>query len=173
MACFLHPIWSFLIRKWDKLLLALCWILGLFLGGAAYRFGGGNLDSLLAQALISRPSIFGLLVSALLPLLFSSVAILLRCPGILYVFCLLKAFLVAYLACGVFSAYKESGWLIARLYLFTDLCASAVVYLFWHRHISGVRGFSPIRIVPYWTVLCAVWGFDFYYIAPLLRRCIL
>ena len=173
MARFLHTSQSVYLRKYVKMLLALLWALGLAAGAIAFACIDTDLVSLLTQAAEIQPSLGPLLVTATLPFLFSVVAVYLDSPRNLFWLCFLKAFCFAYVSCAVMTAFESAGWLIRWLLLFTDICSVAVLYCFWHRHITGVRSFSPGTAAIYQAVLCLIAGIDFSVISPLLRRCLL
>ena len=169
MARFLHSIHSFTIRKYDKLFLALSWLSGLGFGGLVFRYAGSNLVSMMPLAVICQPSIFGLLLSSALPFLFSAFAVYICAPRLLFGICFVKAFLLSYISCGVFSAFGSAGWLIRLMLLFSDLWCTVLLYLYWLRHIDRVRGFSFPRFSGYLAaVFFAVWV-DVSCISPLLR----
>lgn len=173
MAHFLHSFHSFCRRKWDKFCLALCWALGLSFGGFGFRYCGSILSSQMPLAVISQPSIFGLLTSSALPFLFSAFAVYIHAPWLMYGICFFKAFSFAYISCCVFSAFTTAGWLVRWLFLFTDLFAAAALYHYCHRHISGVRNFSAGCLVGYAAVLLLVIGVDHSCISLLLQRVLL
>ncbi len=169
MARFLHSIDSFTFRKYNPFFLALSWILGLGYGVFVFRNTGSDLVSLMPLAVMRQPSIFGLLLSSVLPFLFSAFAVYICVPGLLLVISFVKAFLLAYVSCGIFSAFGSCGWLIRWLLLFTDLIGTVFLYLYWLRHISGVRVFSFRRFAGYLSVLFLTLWVDISCISPLLR----
>lgn len=170
MARFLHSIVSFCKRKWDKLFLALLWVAGLIIGGFVFRYTGSNFVSQMPLAVASQPSIFGLLMSSLLPFLFSAYAVYIGWPRILYGISFLKACGLGYLSNSVVYAFQSAGWLVRWLFLFTDISAAAVLYCYCHRHISGVRKLSAGNFSAYAGVLAAVSLLDYSVITRLLLR---
>lgn len=169
MARFLHSIDSFTIRKYDKYILALSWISGLGFGALVFRYAGSDFASQMPLAATSQPSIFGLLTSSVLPFLFSAFAVYICAPRLLFGICFVKAFILAYVSCGVFSAFGSGSWLVFRMLLFTDLCCTVLLYLYWLRHISGVRGFSFPRLAGYLTAVFLTAWVDIACISPQLR----
>lgn len=170
MAHFFCSFCSSCMRKWDKTLLALSWVLGLGCGGLLFRYSGSNLVSQMPSAVISRPSIFGLLVSSFLPLLFSAFAVYICVPYFLYGICFIKACSFAYVSCAVFAVYHNAAWLIRGLLLFTDLIGSAALYHYCHRHISGFRKYSAKSLISYAALSCFITLVDYRYISPFLRN---
>lgn len=172
MARFLYSFDSFTFRKYSRFFLALSWLLGLGFGVYVFRYIGSDFASQMPLAAIRQPSIFGLLTSATVPFLFSAFAVYISAPGLLVGTCFCKAFMLAYVSCGVSFAFGSAGWLVIRLLLFTDITCTVFLYLYWLRHISGARTFSPLRFSGYLTaVILTVWV-DIMWIAPLLRCCL-
>lgn len=170
MARFLHSIYSFTIRKYDKFFLALSWAIGLGFGGFGFRYAGSDLASQMPLAAISQPSIFGLLLSSFLPLLFSALAVYIGAPWMMYGICFAKAFSFGYVSCAVFSVFGNAAWLVRFLLLFTDLWSAAAMYHYCCRHISGVRKFSPWGLAGYAGLLILACAVDHSFISPFLRR---
>ncbi len=173
MARFLHSIYSCAIRKCDKLFLALSWVTGLGFGSLIFRYAGSTLASQMPLAVKCQPSIIGLLTSVMLPFLVSAFAVYIRAPWLLYGVCCLKSFGLAYVSCAVFCAFDSAGWLIRGLFMFTDICGSVALYLYWYRHISGVRSFSWRALGVYCAVVFLAARVDLCFISPMLRRCLL
>ena len=173
MARFLHTSQSVHLRKYDKMLLALLWALGLAAGAIAFARIDIDLVSMLTQTAEMQPSLGSLLVTSTLPFLFSVVAVYLDSPRNLFWLSFLKAFCFSYVSCAVMTAFESAGWLIRWLLLFTDICSVVVLYLYCNRHITGFRSFSKRDTAIYQAVLCLIAGIDFSIISPLLRRCLL
>ena len=163
-------MFSYCKRKWDKLFLALFWVMGLLVGGLVFRYSGSKFVSQMHLAVSSQPSIFPLLMSALLPFLLSAYAVYIGLPRLLYGICFLKAFGLGYLSHSVVYAFRSAGWLVRWLFLFTDISAAAVLYCFCHRRISGIRKLSSGSFSAYAGALFAVGFFDYSVISRLLLR---
>ena len=170
MARFLFSAYSFCVRKWDKFILAFSWVLGLMVGGIMFRYGGGNLVSVMPLAARSQPSIFGLLACALFPLLLCAYAVYIGIPLLLYGICFLKAVAFAYLSQAVFTAFGNAGWLLRWLLLFTDTFAAAALYHYCHRHISGVRKWTIRHFSAYAGFVAVVSMVDHRVVSTLLMR---
>lgn len=140
MARFMHSFNTSTFRR-RNILLAMSWTFGLGSGALAFRYGGDHIVSLMPSLLSSRLSIVGLAASALLPFLFSVFAVYFSAPLLLIVVCFAKAFLFAYISCGIHGCFVEAGWLVHWLALFVDAFSIPVLYLYWQQHISGVRCF--------------------------------
>ena len=140
MARFLHSFNTSAFHG-RNILLAVSWTLGLGFGALAFRYGVDHIVSLMPSLLSSRLSIVGLAASALLPFLFSVFAVYFSVPLLLIVICFAKAFLFAYISCGIHGYFVHAGWLVHWLVLFVDAFSIPVLYLYWQQHISGVRCF--------------------------------
>lgn len=169
MALFLHSSYPSAFRKCCHWFLALAWVLGLGFGTVIFRYTGSVFVSLVPLAAKSQPSIVGLLISGFLPFLFSAFAVYISAPRLLYGICIGKAFLLAYAVCGIHAAFPGSGWLIRWLLLFTDCCSAGLLYHYWQRHISGLRGFSARALAIYGGLIFLAAVVDQSYISPLLR----
>lgn len=172
MASLFCSLFSYIARKRDHLILALCWALGLFFGFCLFRSCGSNLASQMPLAMNCQSSIFQLLTPILLPFLISAFAVYISLPRLLFGVCFLKALLFCYVSCAVNAAYGSAGWLIRGLFLFTDLSGTVLLYHYWHRHITGTRKFSFGSFGAYQTAVLLFAWVDYRYIAPLLRLCI-
>lgn len=112
------------------------WVIGLVFGFfIAMSLSSDNL-SLIRSVKYSGVSILGFLISLLLPLLISMVAAWLRLPHVILPLAFLKAFSYSFSATGIALAFGEAGWLIYRLYLFSDSCMCVVFIWFCDRIIS-------------------------------------
>ena len=172
MARFFYSVRNYTIAKYDKLVLALSWIMGFGSGCLIFRYTGSTLVSQLPLAVNCQPSVFGLLTSALLPFLFSAFAVYINAPLLLCVVSFLKAVLFAFVSSAVNVAFGNAGWLVRPMFMFTDFCGTVLLYHYWHRHITGVRRFSFRTFFLYQAVLVfAVW-LDDRFVSPLLRLCL-
>ena len=170
MARFLHSIVSFCTRKWDKLFLASLWVAGLIAGSFVFRYSGSKFVPQMPLAVASQPSIFPLLISTLLPLLFSAYAVYIGAPRVLYGICFLKAWGLGYLSCCIFVAFGDAGWLVRWLFLFSDIFAAATLYFYCYRYISGVRKLSAGSFSAYAGIMAVVSFLDYSVISRLLLR---
>ena len=161
---------SFTLRKSGRWFLAFSWVLGLGFGGLVFRSCGETAVSLMRLALYEQVSIVGLLLSSLLPFLFSAFAVYLHCPGLLLVICFFRAFLYSYFLCSLFGAFGPSGWLLRWLFLFTDSCAAALLYGYAQGHITGYSGFSPGRFALFSLCVGLLTGVDYKIILPILGQ---
>lgn len=168
MARFLHQFDTYTFRRNWVVLLALSWILGLGFGGLTFRYGMDHLVSLMPSVLSSRLSIVGLASSALLPFLFSVFAVYFSHPWVLTIICFTKAFLYAYVSCGVYQAFGDYGWLVHWLLLFADTLCIPVLFLYWLRHLSGYRRFRFWTTAAYLTALAGIILTGYYLVSPLI-----
>ena len=173
MARFLHHIGSCTLRKYGAYALALSWFLGLSFGGWVFRTAGSDLPSLMLLACEGPLSIVGLLSSALLALLFSALAVYFSLPGLVLVPAFVKAFLISWFFCGIYSAFGSGGWLVCLLLMFTDLCSGVLLFAYSCRFISGDRRFFPEISCLCALAGCVIAAVDYSFVAPLLRGALL
>jgi hypothetical protein len=173
VALILHSYDFCTFRKLRIFLLAMFWVCGLEFGDFVFRFTGSNLVSQMPLAAMRQPSIFGLLTSAFIPFLFSAFAVYISAPGLLFVIAFVKAMLFGLVSAAVCAAFGSAGWLVRVLLLFTDLCSVVFLYGYWLRHITGFRHFSAGSFAGYLLLVTGIVLADFYYISPLLQRCLL
>lgn len=167
MARFFHQCDTFTRRRFHYAALAFSWVIGLGFGALTFGYGKDSLVSLMPSALSSRLSIVGLLSSTLLPFLFSVFAVYISVPQVLIVICLAKAFLYAYISCGVYQAFGSAGWLAHWILMFTDTLSIPVLYLFWLRHVSGCRRFRAGGTGLYLVLLLLIAITGHFFLAPL------
>lgn len=167
MARFLHRFDTFTFRRSRHVLLALSWVFGLGFGALTFRYGKDQLLSLMPPVLSSRWSIVGLAASSFLPFLFSVFAVYISFPLLLTLICFSRAFLYAYIACGIQCCFGDAGWLVRWLLLFSDTLSIPVLYLYWQRHISGCRSFRMASAVGYLTILGLISALGYFLTAPL------
>lgn len=170
MAGLEHPTYFRTFRKSSVFLLAVFWTLGLGCGGYFFRLTGSNLASQMPLAAMGQPSIFGLLISFVLPFLCSAFAVYISASKLLFLIAFAKAVLFGFVTSAVCTAFGSAGWLVRVLLLFTDIGGVIFLFHYWVRHISGFRPFSAGAFVAYLVpVFCIVLA-DYYYISPLLQR---
>lgn len=169
MARFLHPELSPAFRKWGELLLALSFVCGLLFGILLFRVAGNSLISLMPGILTCPVSIVDLLIPFTLPFLLSAIAVYLCIPGTLPFICFLKTTQFSFVSCGVMASFGSSGWLIRILFLFSDICCLALLYLYWLRHISVGRLFSRIEVCFFLVAAVLITGIDYLVIFPFLQ----
>ncbi len=168
MARFLHHFDTSTFRLNRNVLLALSWIFGLGFGALVFRYGKDHIVSLMPSVLSSRLSIVGLASCSVLPFLFSVLAVYFSVPPLLMPICFFKAFLYAYVSCGVYGAFYHAGWLLHLLLLFVDTLSIPVLYLYWQRHISGCRAFRFGTAGLYLAILLGIISLGHYFITPLI-----
>lgn len=122
-----------------KILVPICWILGLILG---FCFGGSAGDSFLLmmrdldQMIVSIP---GLLFVTILPFLLTAVAVFLFQPWLLYLLIFGKSFCFGFCICGMMTVFPSVFWMGQLLLMFTDSCSLPFLMWLWLRHSD----FSP------------------------------
>lgn len=171
MARFLHYIYSADFRRFRRPALAFSWLLGLLCGVWLFRTQGSSLRAFFPDAASGSVTLFSLLLSGVVPLLMSAVAVYCASDVLIFGICFLKAMLYAYLGCGVLAAFAQAGWLVRGLLLFTDTLGCAVLYWFWDRIIRDPQAGKLQAVLCCAAVLLVIASADLQYFAPLLRNC--
>ena len=157
-------------RKYAAIFLAFFWICGLLFGLILYFSAGDITASLMRSAFFSSVSIVNLLISCLLPFLFSAYAVYLEKPGLFALIIFWKACFLMFFSMGTLEAFGSGGWLVRALLMFSDICTTGVLYLYWSIHIFSGRKHSCRGLPGCILAVLLINGFDFYYIAPVLAR---
>ena len=155
-----------------KLVLPVCWGLGLLLG-ITYGFAADPSYFLLMRSVASdRMSIVGLLGVLYFPLLVSAFAVYFKRPQWLLLICFFKAFLFASCGSALLISFGSASWLVRLLLQFSDCCTVPLLYWFCMRSITG---YSLNTRLDFWicSMCFAVVGiFDYCVISPFLVKLI-
>ena len=142
MVCFFPINFSPATRRFPVVILALCWVCGL-LSGTYFAFCADSSFFSLMRLTLSEPvSIVNLLVTQLLPVFFSVVAVLIHRRQLFYPIAFAEAFLLSFIGIGVMIGFGRAGWLPTLLLMFSGSLISCVVLWFWISYlehpVSGV-----------------------------------
>lgn len=168
----LHRIIYPLPRKWASLLLACFWSWGLVFGITLFFLAGGSTVSLMRRAAGCQVSIVSLLMTNLLPFLISALAVYIHKPRLLYGCAFFRGCLLGFVSLGTMMAFGSAGWLIRLLLMFSDICLAVLLYLYWLRHISGLRRFSGLACSGFAAASVLAASIDYCFVAPFLARLI-
>lgn len=167
MARFLYHFFSSLRRKVSTIILALFWIFGLVLGCCFHLSCGSSTVSMMCGALDGTVSIVSLLSVILFPFLLSALAVFFFKPSLLPIIAFCKAFSLAFVAAGLLSAYGSAGWLAQLLLMFSDICTTPLLWLFWVRS-QGSAGTPSAHETCLWlSLVCLICCLDFYFVSPI------
>ena len=120
-------------RKRNVLLLAFCWLSGLFYGLVLYLSAGTSFNSLVRRLPFELVSIVCLLAVTALPFLLSLFLVLFSKPLLILPLCWFKALVLSFISCGILQSYDSFGWLFQHMVLFSDWITTPVLYWFWIR----------------------------------------
>ena len=142
---------------------------GFFLGVLLAYSISDPFPSLMCGDICVPVTIVGLLVSVFLPLLFSSLFLVIYKPFLFLLVCFLKAISVGYTAMLVCFQFLHGGWLVRVLLLYSDFVILAVFLWQWLRMFN--RDTDAVWKNTYICLMsiCAVIGIDYFIISPLLR----
>lgn len=118
-----------------KLILALFWCLGLWVG---YSIAAKTSLSVLMRTIsLERVSFVGLVIAAVFPLLISALTVQLSVPSLILPIAFFKASLFGYCVTALSFVYADAGWLARWLYIFLDSFMLMFLLWFWIRNITG------------------------------------
>ena len=152
-----------------KYLLIISWTFGLIFGALVAR-NSVHLPMMICSIATQAPSLLHLLIVALLPFLFTALAVYLSKPWLIVPIALLKAFCFAFCTFGVVLAFGSAGWLVQLFLLFTDTCVIPILIFSWLRYLSHTE-----RSMRGLLIVCSVAAFsiamvDYFVISPFLLR---
>lgn len=147
--------------------LAFAWILGLVCGSMTALSADRSFLPLMRLAPLGQMSIVGLLVSILLPFLFSAVGLSLFGHWFLTLFVFVRAFLLSCVMSGVFITYGSAGWIVDLLFLFSDFLFTPVLLWFWI-HSAGCKQYVMRCGTVVLFLLLVIGYLDFRFVSPFL-----
>ena len=168
MARFLHHNSTLTRGKFRVVLLATFWLLGLLLGAYLHISADTFYPSMMRSAISGRVSIVGSLTVALLPFLFSAIAVYLSQPLLLISIAFLKGIFLSLVALGIGRTLGSVAWLILGMVMFSDFSMTLPLMFYWIRHISGFRRFSGVSCFIYCGAAGVVTAVDQLLILPIL-----
>lgn len=166
----IKPLFKVRSRKCYTFFLAFFWIFGLFCGIELSLYAGSSLFSLMRGGVSYSVSIVSLFLITLLPFLFSGFIMYIRSPFLLRLLCYIKGLTFGFLSAGFFAAWSDAGWLVGRLFMFSDFLS--LIPLWWSWLCIGSQQnklcFRPILIGSFISgcIVCL----DFFYVSPILVK---
>ena len=153
-----------------RILFLVVWVIGLVLGFFFAMKMPDEALSVIRTIRNSDVSFAGLLVSLLLPFALSVVALWFHFPLVILPLAFIKAFAYSFCASVLMRSFGEAGWLIYRLYLFSDSCMSVVFIWFWNRNICQITDGWKKDSVLCLIISVFVFCIDFSFVTPLLKQ---
>lgn len=151
--------------------LACAYFIGLFSGVLISMSASDALVSTMRAAVFGRVSIFGLLSTILLPLLFSAFAVYISRPVLLIPIAFFKAFLFSFLGMGILAAFGSAGWLVRCLLMFSDILTMPLLWWYWIRSSSN-QGTCQRSSLVCAAAVCLIGSLDYCVISPFLANLI-
>lgn len=145
-------------------LIAVLWLLGLLAG--AYFLGQTSLASLMCSVLFLRISIFGLFLSLALPLILSYILYRFFHFYFILPIVFLKAF--SFICCygSLMIVYRNAGWLVSGMILFSDFSFVVLLLLYWYNAATGRSYSARIAFAVYFLIPIVVGCIDYYIVSP-------
>lgn len=157
MVQYLRLGYSWWRRNRNCILLAFCWMSGLVSGFLFYTFNQHTLSSLMLRTVFAPVSIVGLLLSFLLPFLFSAFAVIIHTPIWIYPISCYKAFSFAVVSIGLVDGMGSAGWLYWILLLAVDILSLPALYLYWLHSLMDIQG-TYAKPVLFLVTVAFPWG---------------
>ena len=159
-------------RRMEMFILALFTFLGAVLGVAVSYSSEPYFFLMMRKAASSHVSIFGLMLSAMIPFLITAAAYCFSKPFLLLPISFFKAFTYTLAMCTVRIAFLQAGWLMCMLLLFSDTANIVVLYWYWIRNIHGFRNSALTEMLCCIAVTLIVAVIDYIWLFPLLKALI-
>ena len=132
---------SFFWRRYCNIFLAFSWCAGLLLGQLLLLKADDPVFALFRRASSEIAPFWGLLISAVFPLVLSAFILIAFRPQDLVLLCFFQAFLYSYILLGICLSMGFGGWLFRFSLLLYDLSIT-LEYWFWQHYLSGEHKFS-------------------------------
>ena len=152
-----HPFFSCWRRNRSYILLAFCWTSGFVVGFLFYKYNLHTLSSLMRRISLAPVSIVGLLLTFLLPFLFSAFAVIFHTPIWIFPISVCKAFLFAIVSIGIIDCIGSAGWLYRILLLTGDILSMPALYLYWLRSLLDAHSIH-VKFVLFWAIVAFLLG---------------
>ena len=155
-------------RKRASIVLIAFFLLGLC-AGAIYAWRVvSSADTPITFVVGERATLYGLLITALLPLALSALFCYFSAPVLVLPVCHIKAFAFSFCSVCVLRTFEDPGWLIRSLLLFTDSFALLPLLWFWLRQIAGnSRTLRRDFLISFLAAL-TICVLDFLFVSPFL-----
>lgn len=168
MARFLLRISDRNQRKYSIFILAFIWCFGIIIGVGSYLSAGDSFVSLMRMAAGRNVSIVNLLISSMLPFLFSAFAVYLHSMQLLAVLCFLKAWLFGFVSCGVLTAFGSAGWLVWLMLMFSDIFCLIPLWWYWISQFRSANRVHGTRLAGCLSAVLLIVSLDYSFISPFL-----
>lgn len=155
-----------------RVILAILWIAGLMLGAYVASLINKVFSSSPLTVLEFNTPISGLIVSLLLPLFITVVAVCTSQKWLLYVLVCLKSFLFSYAWIGSSSVFNTSAWLLRALLMFGDSLSLVILWWMWLKIDFENRAAAFFGCIPVTICLLLIAYFDYALVVPFLARLI-
>ena len=152
----------------QKIIFTFSWIIGLFLG---YRIALCILPEtklFICRIIETNTNIVGFLLVHLITLLLSAYLFYRNIPALVLPIIFLKAILYSFMLSAISLTFGDIGWLLSRLYVFSDSCTVVVLLFFWIKcincNINIIKRHTALSI----TAVCFICYFDYACLSPFL-----
>ena len=156
-------IYSF---NFPRFFLVLFWLFGLFTGCQIALTLSQETLAMMCSVRAARFSIAGLLLSLLIPYGISMLVTHIHKLHLLFPIAFMKAFLFSLCAAAFVRSFGDSGWLLTRLFMFSESLGSAVLLWYWVQQ-TGKCADSILKTanISFFAILIVVL-FDVFMVVP-------
>ena len=153
-----------------RLLLAIIWILGILLGLYIAVSLPDNSRQIVAALTQSRVSVVSIIGCFFVPVILSAIVWKVKYLALFFVLAFLKAVCYGFCFCTIGHVFRDAGWLLRWLFLFSDSCSSALLLWFWYRNITPMDHRVTKDLFICGIISAGVILFDICYVIPFCQR---
>lgn len=139
MGRFLRLNFSLPFCRNKREVLAFIWMAGILLGSAMSYFSGVARSCCVDVNAFCHPVFSSFLLTLILPLFLSVIAVYFVKFYVLLLVVLMKSFLFSFAAMWCICAFGNAGWLVCIFILFADVMAMPSLWWFWLQTVSADR----------------------------------
>lgn len=159
---------SFLSRNLNPLFLILLWSSGLLLGMFISYYNPRLFFGLEYAALFTKPSVFCLLVSNLVPIITVYLFIKFSLDALCYPFVFLGGVSIGFCGIGLYCLFLDSAWLIRFFLMFSNSVATVFFWLLLFRNIRSPRIHLQMDLYLSLILVLLITVIDANFVAPFL-----
>lgn len=151
-----------------ELLLGLLWVVGLLFGFLLANHLSEAVFTMMRMAAQTPVSIVGLIIVIYFPLFLSVVALKISKPVLILPIAFFKALLYGFSTAAIMISFRDSGWLVVRLLLFSETIMVVVLLWFWFRNLYRRTNTFRKDIIVCFLIATLVFFADIYAVSPFL-----
>lgn len=158
--------WASFWRRNCNFFLACSWVSGLLAGQFLLLRADPSVYVLLRNAVSQPASIAGLFITAVVPFIFSAIAVSFSKPWLLVLLCFTRSLMFSYIVLGIAVSFGATSWLIRWIFLFSQCVSVSLEYWYWRHCISGEHGFDFIVFIFLISIVFLIVSLDYGVVLP-------